>query len=55
MPVPASSTRQVRPARTSTQLVLPPTPAVSAPGVAMLPRTPQNRSSIDMIRILLAP
>lgn len=30
------------PARTSTQLVLPPIPTVCGPGVGMLPRTPQN-------------
>ena len=42
IPVPASRMNRVDPQRTSTQLVLPPTPAVSGPGEAMLPRTPQN-------------
>jgi len=48
-PVPASSTMRSSPARTSTQLVLPPTTVVCGPGDAMLPRTPQNRiSNLDM-------
>src|SRR5205085_1877614 len=36
------NTRSALPARTSTQLVLPPKPTVSGPGVGMLPRTPQK-------------
>src|SRR5215471_12157986 len=50
MPVPASRMIRVDPDVTSTQLVFPPTAAVSGPGDAMLPRTPQN-----LIRILLEP
>ena len=42
-PVPASRTIRVAPQTSSTQLVFPPTAAVSGPGVAMLPRTPQKR------------
>ena len=41
-PVPPSKMRSALPARTSTQLVLPPISTVSGPGVGMLPRTPQN-------------
>lgn len=40
--MPPSNTRIALPARTSTQLVLPPTATVSGPGLGMLPRTPQN-------------
>ncbi len=39
----------VSPQTSSTELVLPPTPAVSGPGDAMLPRTPQNRMFIVML------
>ena len=41
-PVPPSKMRMALPARTSTQLVLPPTCIVLGPGVGMLPRTPQK-------------
>src|ERR1039458_10310237 len=41
-PVPPSKMRIALPARTSTQLVLPPISTVLGPGAGMLPRTPQN-------------
>src|ERR1019366_7717428 len=41
-PVPPSKMRIALPARTSTQLVLPPIWTVAGPGVGMLPRTPQK-------------
>ncbi len=40
--MPPSKMRMALPARTSTQLVLPPTCTVLGPGVGMLPRTPQK-------------
>ena len=53
-PVPASRTMTSSPARTSTQLVLPPTLANSGLPVARLPRTPQKRT-LNVIISLASP
>src|SRR5260370_33800172 len=55
-PVPPSKIRMALPARSSTQLVLPPVWTVFGPGVGMLPRTPQKVICINLpLRFRVSP